>query len=199
MRRTIPLREWPQLTVVEYPGWHEYRVDAAGISNGRKLRSFGLDAALVVGIAYYCRSDRASRLHLAFAACLLLWYLYHRMTQVLWESIIIIPSLGLQLETHRGFTGIALSSSRRFLPWSSLEDFLINEGLRGWNVRYYLVAITRTQQGALKLEVAFKNTLPRFPILLEVYHAVQEALDNGSEPSRVHSSISTSTNSEDNK
>ncbi|KAI0362307.1 hypothetical protein OH77DRAFT_1388489 [Trametes cingulata] len=200
MRRTIPLREWPQLSVIESSGWLEYRVDAAATADkGSKLRSFGLDVVLVVVIAYYWRSAMASQLHAAFAAGLILCYLYRRTTRVLWESVVIIPSLGLQFETHRGFAGTALSTSRRFMPWSSMEDFLINEGLHGWNIRYYLVAINRTQQGALKLEVAFENILPRFPILVEVYHAVQEALQNESEPDRVHSSRSTSTDNEDNK
>ena len=114
------------------------------------------------------------------------------------ESVVILPSLGIQLETHRGLAGRSLFVARKFIPWSSLEDFLINEGLRGWNVRYYLVAINRTPQGALQLEVAFEvgrkfvfivsmlifstqNLLPRFPVLLEVYHGVQEALQNEDE------------------
>ena len=51
---------------------------------------------------------------------------------------------------------LSLSASRTFIPWSSLEDFLINEGIRGWDIRYYLVAITRTSQGDVKLQVAFE-------------------------------------------
>ena len=120
------------------------------------------------------------------------------LTYSLSESVVILPSLGIQLETHRGFAGRSLSVSRKFVPWSSLEDFLINEGLRGWNVRYYLVAMNRTPQGVLQLEVAFEvgrnfvfivsmlifstqNLLPRFPVLLEVYHGVQDALQNEDE------------------
>lgn len=72
------------------------------------------------------------------------------------ESVVILPSLGIQLETHRGLAGHSLFAARRFIPWSSLEDFLINEGIRGWDIRYYLVAINRTPQDALQLEVAFE-------------------------------------------
>lgn len=64
--------------------------------------------------------------------------------------------LGVQLETHRGAAGVSLFVSRRFISWSSLEDFLINEGIRGWDIRYYLVAINRTSQSALQLAVAFE-------------------------------------------
>lgn len=70
--------------------------------------------------------------------------------------MVVFPSLGIQLETHRGFAGVSLLASRTFVAWSSLEDFLINEGIRGWDIRYYLVAITRTSQEAIKLEVAFE-------------------------------------------
>ena len=70
--------------------------------------------------------------------------------------MVILPSLGIQLETHKGFAGLSLLASQKFVPWSSLEDFLINEGLRGWDVRYYCVAINRTLQGSLQLEVAFE-------------------------------------------
>ena len=78
------------------------------------------------------------------------------------ESVVVFPSLGLQLETHRGFSGISFLASRTFVPWSSLEDFLINEGIRGWDIRYYLVAITRTSQDAVKLEVGFEaSTMSR--------------------------------------
>ncbi|OJT14618.1 hypothetical protein TRAPUB_8864 [Trametes pubescens] len=102
--------------------------------------------------------------------------------------------MGIQLEAHRGLFGYPLFAARRFIPWSSLEDFLINEGIRGWDIRYYLVALHRTQQDALKLDVAFEAILPRFPILLEVYHGVQEALHNENERanSQIHSTDDSS-------
>lgn len=80
-------------------------------------------------------------------------------SQLASESVIILPSLGLQLETHKGFAGISMLAARTFIPWSALEDFLINEGIRGWDIRYYLVAITRTSHGSIKLEVAFEVNL----------------------------------------
>ena len=117
----------------------------------------------------------------------------------------VIPSLGLQLETHKGVADISLVATRTFVPWSALEDVLINEGIRGWDIRCYLIAVTRATQGPLQLRVAFKvhvcrfnhlyaagrlimcfqNILPRFPVLLEVYHGVQDAL--GTENSRSNS------------
>lgn len=75
---------------------------------------------------------------------------------VLAESVIIIPSFGLQFETHTGLPGVPLFASRRFIPFTYLQDFIINEGLRGWNVRYYLAAIEKSQDGAISLHVPYE-------------------------------------------
>ncbi|KAI0780755.1 GPI-GlcNAc transferase complex, PIG-H component-domain-containing protein [Trametes elegans] len=200
MPRTTPLQEWPGFLILDYPGWQEYRVETASANKRLSLRGIALDALLALAVSYYWKMITWNTYNAIIAASLLLACLHHRVTQILWESVIVLPSLGLQFETHRGFAGVPLSTTRRFIPWTSLEDFLINEGIRGWNIRYYLVAITRTQQGALKLEVAFENILPRFPILLEVYHAVQEALHAESEHTQtIRSSSPTFTDNEDNK
>ncbi|KAF9818946.1 hypothetical protein IEO21_02484 [Rhodonia placenta] len=70
-----------------------------------------------------------------------------------------------------------LFAHRRFVPLASLQDFIINEGLWGWNVRYYLAAIHYSQQDTLSLRVAYENLLPRFPVILEVYRGVHEMLN----------------------
>lgn len=49
-----------------------------------------------------------------------------------------------------------LFAHRRFVPLASLQDFIINEGLWGWNVRYYLAAIHYSQQDTLSLRVAYE-------------------------------------------
>ncbi|RPD80247.1 hypothetical protein L226DRAFT_454737 [Lentinus tigrinus ALCF2SS1-7] len=186
MQRRTPLHEHPELSIIEHSGWHEYRVDAPGRKHrlASRIPSLGglwFDACLLLGLAYYWNAIVETLPRLAASALVTSLYLYSRSTQVLWESVMIFPVLGIQLETHRGVAGLSLLASRKFIPWSSLEDFLINEGIRGWDIRYYLVAINRTPQGALQLAVAFENILPRFPILLEVYHGVQEALQDENE------------------
>ncbi|OSD08683.1 hypothetical protein PYCCODRAFT_1380454 [Trametes coccinea BRFM310] len=197
MRRSASLSERPKVSIIEKHGWREYRVEAAH-RGGVKLAGFELDA--FVALVAACLWNKViSSVHMATAVLLLLAYLYRRTNRILWESVVVFPSLGLQFETHRGLSGFSLSSTRIFIPWSSLEDFLIHEGLRGWNVRYYLVAVTRTQQGSLKLEVPFENILPRFPILLEVYRGVQEAMRAEDERCQIDSGISMSTDIEDNK
>lgn len=75
------------------------------------------------------------------------------------ESIIVIPRLGLQFETHRGPFGIPFFASRHFIPLIHLQDFLINEALRGWDVRYYLVALTQPEGAELVLHVPYEVRL----------------------------------------
>lgn len=78
------------------------------------------------------------------------------------ECVVIIPSHGIQLETHQGLKSRSLISSRRFIPFASLHNVVVNEGLYRWNVRYYLVAIRRVGAHGHRLEVAFEVSSLRF-------------------------------------
>jgi hypothetical protein len=78
-----------------------------------------------------------------------LTYVYHK------ESVIIMPGLGIQLETHRGLPKRPLYASRTFIPQSSLRDLVINEGLQTWDVRYYLVATAGKPQDGTILSVVY--------------------------------------------
>lgn len=49
-----------------------------------------------------------------------------------------------------------LFSKRRFIPATSLQDIVINEGLRGWNVLYYLVVVRHANGKKCALEVAYE-------------------------------------------
>jgi phosphatidylinositol glycan class H protein len=69
--------------------------------------------------------------------------------------VIILDHLGIQFETHRGFPPIALVVSRKFIPATALQDFIINEGLQRWDVRYYLAAMTQSGTVGVTLEVAY--------------------------------------------
>lgn len=66
----------------------------------------------------------------------------------------ILPPHGIQLETHRGFSN--QWSSKRFIPSARLADVVINEGIKGWNVFYYLVAVEMDASRDSSLEVAYE-------------------------------------------
>lgn len=72
------------------------------------------------------------------------------------ETVIIIPPHGIQLETHRGLPYWPRFVSRRFIPLTNLQDVIINEALRGWNVRYYLAVVKGRPSVGFSLEVAFE-------------------------------------------
>ena len=113
-----------------------------------------------------------NRFYITLFACFMSAYVYAKCASVLWgkfvalsrllafdvltESIIVIPSYGIQFETYRGPLGVPLFSSRRFIPFVYLQDFVINEGLHGWNVRYYLAAVEKPEMGVVRLHVPYE-------------------------------------------
>ncbi|VDB82798.1 unnamed protein product [Peniophora sp. CBMAI 1063] len=104
-------------------------------------------------------------------------YLYARCTRVLYESIIAIPSLGVQFETHRGTSLFTWSVKRTFVSLAELDDLILNEALYGWNVRYYMAALYRTEGREIRLHVAYENILPRYAVLRPVLHDLHQYLN----------------------
>ena len=72
------------------------------------------------------------------------------------ESVVVLPPYGIQLETHRGLPSLPFFVSRRFIPLTEVKDVIINEGLRRWDVRYYLAVLYSPHQGEQHLEVAYE-------------------------------------------
>jgi len=185
MQRSRPLANTnPELFVLDFPGFREYRVENWHLARDGSQRiikgATGFTwkvaiAPVVLGLIWTKISESTWAIT---GLCLLFaYFIWSKCTQVLFESVIVIPPHGIQLETHRGFPpSLVLSVSRRFIPMTALQDFVINEGLRRWNVRYYLTAIQRKGPDDFALEVAYENILPHFPVLLEVYKDVQTTL-----------------------
>ncbi|KAJ7285960.1 hypothetical protein C8J57DRAFT_1286361 [Mycena rebaudengoi] len=173
----------PEFSVFHYPGFTEYRVEnwrLARDGSGRVI--MGVSGwiwqysliPLAVSLLWPRAHDNV--FVLAGLIFLLSSFVYFKCTQVLFESVIVIPPHGIQLETHRGLPWWSLTVTRRFVPLASLQDFVIHEGLSKWNVRYYLAAIQLTQSGDFRIHIAYENLLPHFTVLLEVYQGVQEIL-----------------------
>ena len=81
------------------------------------------------------------------------------------ESVFALVPHGIQLETHYGIPkttitpSVTLSVTRRFIPLSAIMDIVLNEGIRGWNIRYYLAIICRSTenpQEPVVIRVAFE-------------------------------------------
>ncbi|KAJ7710028.1 hypothetical protein B0H17DRAFT_915938 [Mycena rosella] len=177
----------PEFAVFQHPGFTEYRVENWRLARDGSGRVFmGVSGwswqysliPLIVSLLWPRVHDNF--IALSGLGLILVSLIYFKCTQVLFESVIVIPSQGIQLETHRGLPWFPpLMVTRRFIPFASLQDFVIHEGLRGWNVRYYIAAIRLSRSGDFKLHIAYENISPHFAILLEVYRGVQAALPSG--------------------
>ncbi|KII88622.1 hypothetical protein PLICRDRAFT_41813 [Plicaturopsis crispa FD-325 SS-3] len=173
----------PEFCILQCPGYREYRVEnwhLARDGSGRVVRGTSgwswKEAIFPAIVSLAWPKVREYTLIIVGLAILTLFMMYTKCTQILHESVIVLPEHGIQLETHRGFPPWPLAVSRLFIPTSELLDFIINEGLRRWDVRYYLAAMKKTDTPGFALEVAYENILPHFPVLLEVYQGVQETL-----------------------
>jgi phosphatidylinositol N-acetylglucosaminyltransferase subunit H len=74
--------------------------------------------------------------------------------------VVVLPPHGIQIEIQRGYPGIPLFMSRHFIPIGILRDVVINEGLKGWDVKYYLTALVETVPGSFGLTVVYEVGCP---------------------------------------
>ncbi|KAF8078056.1 hypothetical protein FPV67DRAFT_29044 [Lyophyllum atratum] len=179
--RRHPLQEsHPQFSVLEFPDYCEYRVENWRLSRDdrneiiRGTSSFTLRDATLFTLSFFVWWNTTWML--VGAAAIFLSYIWTKCSQVLHESIIILPPHGIQLETHRGFPGLCFFITRRFIRLQVLQDVVIHEGLRGWDVRYYLAAIKLAHLGTFTPEIAYHNLLPQHNVLLYVYRGIHDQL-----------------------
>ncbi|KAG8993843.1 hypothetical protein FRB90_000588 [Tulasnella sp. 427] len=214
MRKVVqPLETFPQLTIHETPkcGLVEYRIEnwePAGKNAGGDRPSSGWDLGhLVVPLLIFVvdRYITPDVLWLRALECLVAaWWLTHALV---WESVIAIPGIGLQLESHYGLPHTpfshprSLGCKRQFIPLSSIMDVVLNEGLSFWEVRYYLAVVYRevgSRDGTVKVAVPFKAIRTYGVMLKEVYHGLRETLfdeyasdsDSGSDSKSEHANSS---------
>ncbi|XP_006458221.1 hypothetical protein AGABI2DRAFT_115231 [Agaricus bisporus var. bisporus H97] len=185
MRETHPLPDHPEFSVRDYPGYREYRVEnfyVARNGSGRIIqKATGLSWCCALFPVLFSLTRAFGFWWLAFSIFAATLWLYMKCTQVVAETVLVIPPHGIQLETHRGLPRWPLAISRRFISLTNLRDVIINEALYGWNVRYYLAAVKEHPSTGFSLDVIFESILPRMPILSEVYHGIHEMLMNGHE------------------
>ncbi|KIY50973.1 hypothetical protein FISHEDRAFT_37811 [Fistulina hepatica ATCC 64428] len=178
----LPLTH-PELVVLSYHGFREYRVenwhlarDGSGrIINGVSHRLV-MEVLCLYIISVFREEVMQANLSLTAFIVLVALTIWSHCSQVLSESVIVLPPHGIQLETHKGIGNLRLSSIRRFIPTDDLHDVVINEGLRRWNVHFYLAALMGNPSHEYSLRVAYENILPHFPVLLEVYRGVHDLL-----------------------
>ncbi|XP_071963124.1 uncharacterized protein [Antedon mediterranea] len=89
------------------------------------------------------------------------------------ETIILIPSFGIQLERCYAFGRI----STQFIPYDTVKDVVINEAISMYKVIYYLVILVKySPVEDLSVIPLFTNCWPRLDTLCEIYNICQEGL-----------------------
>jgi len=171
----------PELLIFESPGTLEYRIEnwhLSRVGNGKVIEGAHnfdwQDISILLAFLYLeIQGLFWPSCALGALAVLRIW---RRCTQVLSESVVILPPHGVQLESRHGLPLLPLFTRRLFVPLTTLHDVVINEGLRRWDVRHYLAIIQQIGPRSFVIEVAYKNLLPHQSVLQLVYRGIYDAL-----------------------
>ncbi|RDL41247.1 Gpi-c transferase complex [Venustampulla echinocandica] len=87
------------------------------------------------------------------------------------ESLLVLRGLGIQTVTSSA-TYLSTATTR-FIPTEKIQDILVNEAFRGFEVRYYLVVVV---EGEEEVVVVFPKLLPRRKIVETVWRGVRGCL-----------------------
>ncbi|CAH0728403.1 unnamed protein product, partial [Brenthis ino] len=93
------------------------------------------------------------------------------------ESLLVIPTVGIQSSVK-----YVCGREDYFVPWSSIDDVIINEVIKLNRVLYFLTLIVKTGNSAsqdtesFKLIPLFKYTKPRLLMLETIYSELQALL-----------------------
>ncbi|EEH20099.1 hypothetical protein PABG_02358 [Paracoccidioides brasiliensis Pb03] len=87
------------------------------------------------------------------------------------ESLLVIRGLGVQTSTSSAT--YFSTASTRFIPTTQIQDIVIHEAFKGFEVKFYLAIIV---EGESDVVVVFPNLLPRRLILEEVWKGTRRCL-----------------------
>ncbi|KAH6672990.1 GPI-GlcNAc transferase complex, PIG-H component-domain-containing protein [Halenospora varia] len=92
------------------------------------------------------------------------------------ESLLVLRGLGIQ--TSSSSSTYLSSDTTRFIPTEKIQDILVNEAFRGFEVRYYLGVVV---EGEREVVIVFPGLLPRREIVEGVWRGVRGCLWEGKE------------------
>jgi phosphatidylinositol glycan class H protein len=92
------------------------------------------------------------------------------------ESLLVLRGLGIQTSTSS--ETYLSTATTRFIPTEKIQDILVNEAFRGFEVRYYLVVVVEGEEDVV---VVFPRLLPRRVIVEQVWRGVRRCLFEPSE------------------
>ncbi|KXJ96624.1 GPI-GlcNAc transferase complex, PIG-H component-domain-containing protein [Microdochium bolleyi] len=87
------------------------------------------------------------------------------------ERLLVLRGLGIQ--TSSSAATVLGSSVTRFIPTEKIQDVLINEAFRGFEVRHYLIVIVEGEEDVV---VVFPQLLPRPEVVEKVWRGLRRCL-----------------------
>ncbi|OOQ87949.1 phosphatidylinositol N-acetylglucosaminyltransferase [Penicillium brasilianum] len=87
------------------------------------------------------------------------------------ESLLVIRGFGIQTSTSS--STYLSTAATRFIPTTQIQDIVIHEAFKGFEVRFYLAVIVEGEPGVL---VVFPQMLPKREILEEVWRGSRRCL-----------------------
>lgn len=87
------------------------------------------------------------------------------------ERLLVLRGLGIQ--TSSSASTVLGSSVTRFIPTDKIQDVLINEAFRGFEVRHYLIVIVEGEEDVI---VVFPKLLPGPNVVERVWRGVRKCL-----------------------
>ncbi|KAK1508526.1 GPI-GlcNAc transferase complex [Colletotrichum tamarilloi] len=128
-------------------------------------------------LAHAAAASHAIPLPVLVPGCLLAAYATLKRTHTT-ESLLVLRGLGIQTSSTSG--SYLSAAATRFIPTEKIQDVLVNEAFRGFEVRYYLIVIV---EGEEDIVVVFPRILPKKKIVETVWRGVRGCLweaDGGS-------------------
>jgi phosphatidylinositol glycan class H protein len=92
------------------------------------------------------------------------------------EKLLVMRGLGVQ--TNESAKSYFAGAATRFIPTEKIQDILVNEAFRGFEVRYFLIVVV---EGEEDIVVVFPGLLPRRKIVEAVWRAARDCLYEGRE------------------
>ena len=90
------------------------------------------------------------------------------------EALLVLRGLGIQTSTS-GATYLS-GASTRFIPTENIQDILVNEAFRGFEVRYYLAVVVKDEA---EVVVVFPELLPPRKVVEHVWRGARDCLWEG--------------------
>ncbi|CAG7917743.1 unnamed protein product [Penicillium olsonii] len=122
-----------------------------------------------LGSKLCCFVDSYNPLAIAVVGALVLYGVFRKgYTE---ESLLVIRGFGIQTSTSSA-TYLSTAATR-FIPTTQIQDIVIHEAFKGFEVRFYLAVIVEGEPNAV---VVFPHTLPRREILEQVWRGSRRCL-----------------------